>query len=99
MAPHQLVAGLVGDPSCRASAPIIDRLKDQGHAEPRAAGRRMSGTCWASEVSSETRQELVAQAKEWGQTGWASETSSKTADKRVGEMAALIVATREYQFA
>ena len=51
------------------------------------------------EVSSETRQELVAQAKEWGQTGWASETSAKTADKRVGEMLQLIVATREYQFA
>jgi hypothetical protein len=51
------------------------------------------------EVSSDTRQELVDQAKGWGQLRWDSEVSAKAADKRVGEMLQLIVATREYQFA
>jgi hypothetical protein len=51
------------------------------------------------EVAAETRQELIDQAKEWGQLRWDGEANAKTADQRVGEMLQLIVATREYQFA
>ena len=43
MARINFVAGLVGDPSLPGVRAIIDRLKAKGHAEPRAAGRRVSG--------------------------------------------------------
>src|SRR5207249_11563457 len=93
------VAGRVGDPSLPVVRAIIERLKAKGTLGP----VQLVGGCLdllgRVEVSPETRQEVTAQAKEWGETGWASEKSAKTADKRVGEMLQLIVATREYQFA
>jgi hypothetical protein len=51
------------------------------------------------EVNAETRQELLEQAREWGQLSWDTEANAKVADQHVGEMLQLIVATREYQFA
>ncbi|PYN53546.1 MAG: hypothetical protein DMD94_18050 [Candidatus Rokuibacteriota bacterium] len=99
MARINFVAGLVGDPSLPGVRAIIDRLKTKGTLSPEQLVDGCLDLLGPVEVSAETRRELVAQAKEWGQTGWASETSSKTADKRVGEMLQLIVATREYQFA
>src|SRR5882724_11010816 len=99
MARINFVAGLVGDPSLPGIRAIIDRLKTKGTLSPEQLVDGCLDLLGPVEVSSETRQELVAQAKEWGQTGWASDTSAKTADKRVGEMLQLIVATREYQFA
>ena len=99
MARINFVAGLVGDPSLPGVRAIIDRLKTKGTLSPEQLVDGCLDLLGPVEVSAETRKELVAQAKEWGQTGWASETSAKTADKRVGEMLQLIVATREYQFA
>src|SRR5215467_1952588 len=99
MARINFVAGLVGDPSLPGVRAIIDRLKTKGSLSPEQLVDGCLDLLGPVEVSPETRQELVAQAKEWGQTGWASETGAKMADKRVGEMLQLIVATREYQFA
>jgi len=99
MARINFVAGLVGDPSLPGVRAIIDRLKIKGTLSPEQLVDGCLDLLGPVEVSPETRKELVAQAKEWGQTGWATETSAKTADKRVGEMLQLIVATREYQFA
>jgi hypothetical protein len=99
MARINFVAGLVGDPSLPGVRAIIDRLKIKGTLSPEQLVDGCLDLLGPVEVSPETRKELVAQAKEWGQTGWANETSAKTADKRVGEMLQLIVATREYQFA
>ncbi len=99
MARINFVAGLVGDPSLPGVRAIIDRLKTKGSLSPEQLVDGCLDLLGPVQVSPETRKELVAQAKEWGQTGWASETSAKTADKRVGEMLQLIVATREYQFA
>src|SRR2546427_2030814 len=99
MARINFVAGLVGDPSLPGIRAIIDRLKTKGTLNPEQLVDGCLDLLGPVEVSAGTRQELVGQAKEWGQTGWASETSAKTADKRVGEMLQLIVATREYQFA
>jgi hypothetical protein len=50
------------------------------------------------EVGPDTKQELLAQAKEWGQVTWDSEAHAEIADQQVAEMLQLIVATREYQF-
>ena len=99
MARINFVAGLVGDPSLPGVRAIIDRLKAKGTLSPEQLVDGCLDLLGPVEVSPETRQELTAQAKEWGETGWASEKSAKTADKRVGEMLQLIVATREYQFA
>ena len=99
MARINFVAGLVGDPSLPGVRAIIDRLKAKGTLSPERLVDGCLDLLGPVEVSPETRQELTAQAKEWGETGWASEKSAKTADKRVGEMLQLIVATREYQFA
>jgi hypothetical protein len=49
------------------------------------------------EVGSDTKQELLSQAKEWGQISW-SNGGAQIADQRVGQMLQLIAATREYQF-
>ena len=51
------------------------------------------------EVGSETKQELTAQAKAWGQVSWDNEANAVIADQRTAEMLQLIAATREYQFA
>src|SRR5215468_10034434 len=99
MARINFVAGLVGDPSLPGVRAIIDRLKPKGTLSPEQLVDGCLDLLGPVEVAPETRQELVAQAREWGPTGWASETSAKTADKRVGEVLQLIVATREYQFA
>jgi len=50
------------------------------------------------EVGPDTKQELTAQAKEWGQVSWDSEANAEIADQRAAEMMQLIAATREYQF-
>jgi hypothetical protein len=50
------------------------------------------------EVGADTKQELVAQATEWGQVAWDNEAHSEIANQRAVEMLQLIVATREYQF-
>ena len=50
------------------------------------------------EIRDDTKQELAAQAKEWGQISWDSEANAKLADTRTSQMLQLIVATREYQF-
>ena len=44
-------------------------------------------------------EELVGQAKEWGQIRWDTAANAQAATKHTGELLQLIVATREYQFA
>jgi hypothetical protein len=99
MARINFVADLVGDPSLPGVRAIIDRLKSKGTLSPEQLVDGCLDLLGPVEVGSDTRQELVNQAKEWGRMSWASEVSAQTADKRVGEMLQLIVATREYQFA
>src|SRR6266850_2666049 len=99
MARINFVAGLVGDPSLPGIRAIIDRLKTKGTLSPEQLVDGCLDLLGPVEVSADTRRELVDQAKEWGQISWDREVSAQTADKRVGEMLQLIVATREYQFA
>src|SRR5438093_1884742 len=99
MARSSCAAPLVGAPSLPGVRAIIDRLKTKGSLSPEQLVDGCLDLLGPVQVSPETRKEPVAHAKECAETGWASETSDKTADKRVGEMLQLIVATREYQFA
>ena len=67
---------------------------------PRSHFRSMDiwHTCEADKVGTDTKQELLSQAKEWGQVAWDSDSNAKIADQHTAEMLQLIVATREYQF-
>ncbi len=99
MARINFVAELVGDPSLPGVRAIINRLKAKAPLSPEQLVDGCLDVLGPYEVAAETRQELIDQAKEWGQLRWDSEANAKTADQRVGEMLQLIVATREYQFA
>jgi hypothetical protein len=99
MARINFVAELIGDPSLPGVRAIINRLKAKGTLNPEQLVDGCLDLLGPVELSAETRQELLDQAKEWGPISWDSEAKAQTADKRVGEMLQLIVATREYQFA
>jgi hypothetical protein len=99
MARINFVAQLVGDPSLPGIRAIIDRLKAKDPLGPEQLVDGCLDLLGPVEVGADTRKELIDQAKEWGELSWAREVSAKAADKRVGEMLQLIVATREYQFA
>ena len=99
MARINFVAELIGDPSLPGVRAIINRLKAKGTLTPEQLVDGCLDFLGPMEVGAETRQELLDQAKEWGQIGWENEANAQNADQRVGEMLQLIVATREYQFA
>jgi len=99
MARINFVAELVGDPSLPGVRAIINRLKAKGTLSPEQLVDGCLDLLGPVEVSAETRQELLDQAKEWGTLSWNNEANAQAADQRVGEMLQLIVATREYQFA
>ncbi|PYM13870.1 MAG: hypothetical protein DMD81_19820 [Candidatus Rokuibacteriota bacterium] len=99
MARINFVADLVGNTSLPGIRAIINRLRAKGTLSPEQLVDGCLDLLGPVEVGSDTRKELLEQAKEWGATNWANETSAKTADLRVGQMLQLIVATREYQFA
>jgi hypothetical protein len=99
MARINFVAQLVGDPSLPGVRAIIDRLKAKAPLSPEQLVDGCLDLLGPLEVGSDTGRELVDQAKEWGRISWDGASNAQTADKRVGEMLQLIVATREYQFA
>jgi hypothetical protein len=99
MARINFVAELVGDPSLPGVRAIINRLKAKDTLSPEQLVDGCLDLLGPVEVGAETRQELLDQAKEWGTLSWNNEANAQAADKRVGEMLQLIVATREYQFA
>jgi uncharacterized protein (DUF1800 family) len=99
MARINFVAELIGDPSLPGVRAIIDRLKAKGTLTPEQLVDGCLDLLGPMEVGNDTRQELLDQAKEWGQISWDSGSNAQIADQRVGEMLQLIVATREYQFA
>jgi hypothetical protein len=99
MARINFVAELIGDPSLPGVRAIIDRLKAKGTLSPEQLVDGCLDLLGPVEVGTDTRQELLDQAKEWGPISWDNEANAQNADKRVGEMLQLIVATREYQFA
>src|SRR5207245_10188594 len=85
MARINFVAGLVGDPSLPGVRAIIDRLKTKGTLSPEQLVDGCLDLLGPVEVSPETRQELVAQAKAWGPPGRASATDAKAADQRASQ--------------
>jgi len=99
MARVNFCAEKVGDPSLPGVRSIIDRLKAKGTLSPDQLVDGCLDLLGPLEIRDDTKQELSAQAKEWGQISWDSKANAQQADTRTSQMLQLIVATREYQFA
>ena len=98
MARINFMAEKVGDTSSPGVRSIINRLKDKGSLSPDQLVDGCLDLLGPVHVETDTKQQLLAQANEWGQISW-DNGSSEVADEHVGAMLQLIVATREYQFA
>jgi hypothetical protein len=88
------VADMVGNVNLPGVRDIINRLKTQGTLSPEALVDACLDLIGPLEVGTETRQELLEQAREGGDLRW----DAPNAEQRVAEMLQLIVAMREYQF-
>ena len=99
MARVNFCAEKIGDPSLPGVRSIINRLKAKGNLSPDQLVDGCLDLLGPMEIRDDTKQELAAQAKEWGQIKWDSAADAKLADTRTSQMLQLIVATREYQFA
>jgi hypothetical protein len=98
MARINFMAGKVGDTSAPGVRGIIERLRAKGSLSPEQLVDGCLDLLGPVEVGSDTREQLMSQANEWGQLSW-DNGKSQVADQHVGQMLQLIVATREYQFA
>jgi hypothetical protein len=76
---------------------IIGRTKAKGTLSPDQFVDNCLDLIGPLEVADSTRQELVAMAQQQGDLQWDSQHASSSA-QRVGDMLALIAASREYQF-
>src|SRR5579863_991840 len=99
MARINFMAEKIGDTSAPGVRGIINRLKAKGTLTPEQLVDGCLDYLGPVQVNPDTKQELAAQAKEWGQISWDSKANAKQADTRTSQMLQLIVATREYQFA
>jgi len=98
MARINFMAEKVGETSSPGVRSIINRLKAKGSLSPDQLVDGCLDLLGPVHVETDTKQQLLAQANEWGQVSW-DNGSSEVADQHVGAMLQLIVATREYQFA
>src|ERR1700730_11199130 len=98
MARVNFVAEKVGDTSLPGVQAIISRLRARGSLSPEQLVDGCLDQIGPVEVGADTKQELLSQAKEWGQVAWDSDSNAQIADQHTAEMLQLIVATREYQF-
>jgi hypothetical protein len=98
MARINFMAERIGNTSLPGVRAIVDRLKARGSLSPEQLVDGCLDLLGPMEVASDTKQELLSQAKEWGQISW-SNGNAQASDQRVAQMLQLVVATREYQFA
>ena len=78
---------------------VIRRLKAQGNLHPAAFVDGCLDLMGPLKISEATQQEFISQAEQGGELRWDSEEASSASDQRVGDMLALIAASREFQFA
>jgi uncharacterized protein (DUF1800 family) len=88
------VASMVGDASRPGVQALIARLKTQGAHTPEEFVDGCLNLLGPLEMGAESREELLAQAREGGDLNW----QAAGTEQRVAEMLQLIVAMREYQF-
>jgi hypothetical protein len=92
------VAEQIGNPDLPGVKAIIERLKVQGTKTPEQLVDNCLDLLGPVEVSADTKKELTAQAKQWGEIRWDNDANARQAAHRAAEMMQLIAATREYQF-
>ena len=98
MARINFMAEKIGNTSLPGVRAIVDRLKARGSLSPEQLVDGCLDLLGPLHVADDTKQELLSQAKEWGQISW-SNGNTQASDQRAAEMLQLVVATREYQFA
>jgi Protein of unknown function (DUF1800) len=98
MARINFMADKIGNTSLPGVRAIVDRLKARGSLSPEQLVDGCLDLLGPLHVADDTKQELLSQAREWGQISW-SNGNAQTSDQRAAEMLQLVVATREYQFA
>ena len=77
---------------------IIRRVRDQGTISPDRLVNSCLDLIGPIEVNEKTRQELESLAEAGGELRWDTEEDATTSARRVGEVLAMIAASREYQF-
>ncbi len=92
------VAEQIGNPDLPGVKAIIERLKVQGTKTPEQLVDNCLDLLGPVQVSADTKKELTAQAKQWGEIRWDNDANARQAAQRAAEMMQLIAATREYQF-
>jgi uncharacterized protein (DUF1800 family) len=88
------VADMVGNVNLPGVRDLMNRLQTMGNLSPEALVDACLDLMGPLEVGTETRRELVEQARDGGALHW----DASDAEQRVTEMLQLIVAMREYQF-
>jgi hypothetical protein len=88
------VADMVGNVNLPGVRDLISRLKAKGTLSPEALVDACLDLMGPLEVGTETRQELIEQARDGGALQW----NAADAEQRVAELLQLIVSMREYQF-
>jgi uncharacterized protein (DUF1800 family) len=88
------VADMVGNVNLPGVRDMITRLQAMGTLTPEALVDACLDLMGPLEVGTETRQELIEQARDGGALNW----SAPDAETRVTELLQLIVAMREFQF-
>ena len=78
---------------------IIRRLKALGNLPPTEFVDGCLDLMGPLEISGATQQEFVSQAEQAGELRWDTEEASSASGRRVGDMMAMIAASREFQFA
>ena len=78
MARVNFVAEKVGDTSLPGVRAIINRLKEHGSLSPEQLVDGCLDQIGPVEVGADTKQELLSQAKEWGQVAWDSDANAKS---------------------
>jgi hypothetical protein len=78
---------------------IIGRIKSQGDLSPTEFVDSCLDLIGPLEVGEGTREQLINLAERDGALSWDSETAEAASARRIGDMLALIVSSREYQFA
>ena len=90
----------VGDTSLPGVKAIIERVAASNGKQmsPEAMLDECLDQMGPLEVSEETRAELLEQAQNEGPLSWEEQSDHETSSRRVADMLALIVGTREFQF-
>ena len=77
---------------------LVNRIRAMGDLSPEASVDACLDVMGPLEVQPDTRQELITKVRMSGELQWKTEDATRESTRKVLDILALIVATREYQF-